>query len=157
MEGVDDDNVLHQDKMLQLLLSRPLGNHSADDDDEETAHALLEEAQIEEEEGVGTLRHSYFQRTHSREVPAEISRSGRLYQTVQRSVQEYSRPTSYIKSQSLFWSSSPRPLPHPPDRSLMRLIPNVSPRPSSPKLTNSPSRKEGGRRLLPRLLRGSSG
>nr|WBR18983.1 movement protein [Cowpea polerovirus 1] len=110
--------------VTQWLWSKPLGQQVAEDDDDEIVDALTEEAEIEG----GLARHLCFQKTTSREVPAELSRSGRLYQTAQHSVLEYSRPTMSIKSQWSRWSSSPRPLPPPPGRSLTSLIPIASPR-----------------------------
>lgn len=127
----------------QWLWSKPLGNQTAEDDDDETVDALIEEAEIEE----GLAKHLYFQKTTSREVPAGISRSGRLFQTAQHSVLEYSRPTMSIKSQWSRWSSSPRPLPPLQGRSLTSLIPIANPRVFSPTLTNSGSHgmdKEAG-------------
>nr|APA23060.1 movement protein [Cowpea polerovirus 1] len=116
----------------QWLWSKPLGQQVAEDDDEETVDALTEEAEIEG----GLARHLCFLKTTSREVPVEQSRSGRLYQTAQHSVLEYSRPTMSIKSQWSRWSSSPRPLPPPPGRSLTSLIPTASPRAYNPMSTN---------------------
>lgn len=107
----------------QWLWSKPLGNHSAEEDEEETVDALLEEAQLEDE---GLARHSYFRKTTSREVPLEVSRSGRVYQTAQLSALEYSGPIMNIKSQWSSWSSSPRPLPPPQGRSLTSLIPTAN-------------------------------
>nr|AEI55841.1 movement protein [Chickpea chlorotic stunt virus] len=107
----------------QWLWSRPLGSHSAEEDEEETVDALQEEAQLEDE---GQARHSYFRKTTSRAVPQELSRSGRVYQTAQLSALEYLGPTMNIKSQWSSWSSSPRPLPPPQGRSLTSLIPTAN-------------------------------
>lgn len=108
----------------QWLWLRPLGSHSAEDDEEEAVDALQEEAQLEDE---GQARHSYFRKTTSRVVPQEVSRSGRVYQTAQLSALEYLGPTMNIKSQWSSWSSSPRPLPPPQGRSLTSLIPTANP------------------------------
>ncbi|AAY90042.1 movement protein [Chickpea chlorotic stunt virus] len=108
----------------QWLWSKPLGSHSAEDDEEETVDALQEEAQLEDE---GLARHLCFRKTTSRVVPQEVSRSGRVYQTAQLSALEYSGPTMNIKSQWSSWSSSPRPLPPPQGRSLTSLIPTANP------------------------------
>ncbi|AYN77814.2 P4 [Pumpkin polerovirus] len=118
------------------LWSKPLGQHSAEDDDEETADVLIEEAELEED---AKARHSYFQKTISWAVPQEVSPSGRLYQRAQHSALEYSRPTMNIKSQWLSWSSSPRPLPPPQAPSLMSWTPIANLAPSNPRLINSES------------------
>nr|AFK28054.1 movement protein [Cucurbit aphid-borne yellows virus] len=115
------------------LWSTPLGDHRAEDDNEETADALIEEAELEEE---ARAKHSYFQRTISRAVPQEVSPSGRLYQRAQHSALEYSRPTMNIKSLWSSWSSSPRPLPPPRVPSLMSWTPTASLAPSNPRLIN---------------------
>nr|AKA60678.1 movement protein P4 [Sea celery virus A] len=126
------------DKISQWLWSKPLGNHSAGDDEEETADALVEEAQLEDE---GQLRHLYFQRTVSREVPQELSRSGRVNQIAQHSALEFSRPTMSIRSQWSSWSSSPRP--HQPrlGRSLTSLTPIAQPQVFNPLYLNSGLRR----------------
>lgn len=138
----------------QWLWSSPLGSHSAEDDEEETVDALLEEAQLEDE---GLARHSYFQKTTSRAVTQDVSRSGRLYQTAQLSALEFSRPTMNIKSQWLSWSSSPRPLPPPQGRSLTSLIPIAKPLSLGPTSINleSPRVDKGPSQLG--LLTASSG
>jgi len=153
-EGGLDAPMFGMQEMHQWLLSRPLGSHNADDDEEETADAWLEEAQLE---GEGLARHSCFRKTLSREVPVEQSRSGRLYQTVQHSALEFSGPTTSIKSRWLSWSSSPRPHPPPPGRSLTSWIPIASSRPSVPQLTNSGSQRMGLGRLALGCLTGKSG
>nr|UYL94428.1 MAG: putative Vpg linked protein [Chickpea chlorotic stunt virus] len=111
------------DAATQWLWSKPLGSHSAEDDEEETVDALQEEAQLEDEV---QAKHSYFQKITSRVVPQETSRSGRVYQTAQLSALEFSGPTMNIRSQWLSWSSSPRPLPPPQGRSLTSLIPTAN-------------------------------
>nr|WEV94024.1 movement protein [Cucurbit aphid-borne yellows virus]WEV94027.1 movement protein [Cucurbit aphid-borne yellows virus] len=113
------------------LWSTPLGDHRAEDDNEETADALIEEAELEEE---AQAKHLYFQRTISRAVPQEVSPSGRLYQRAQHSALEYSRPTMNIRSSWFNWSSSPRPLPPPRVPSLMSWTPTASLAPSNPRL-----------------------
>nr|AHJ59951.1 movement protein [Cucurbit aphid-borne yellows virus]AHJ59954.1 movement protein [Cucurbit aphid-borne yellows virus] len=113
------------------LWSTPLGDHRAEDDNEETADALIEEAELEEE---AQAKHLYFQRTISRAVPQEVSPSGRLYQRAQHSALEYSRPTMNIRSSWSSWSSSPRPLPPPRVPSLMSWTPTASLAPSNPRL-----------------------
>ncbi|AFM68946.1 P4 [Suakwa aphid-borne yellows virus] len=125
-------------KATAWLWSKPLGLHSAEDDDDETVDALLEEAELEEQ---AKAKHSYSAKTISRAVPLEQSRSGRLYQTAQHSALEYSRPTMSIKSQWLSWSSSPRPLPRPPVPSLMSWTPIANLAPSNPRLINSVSQR----------------
>lgn len=115
------------------LWSTPLGDHHAEDDNEETADALIEEAELEEG---AQAKHSYFQRTISRAVPQEVSLSGRLYQRAQHSALEYSRPTMNIRSSWSSWSSSPRPLPPPRAPSLMSWTPTASLAPSNPRLIN---------------------
>ncbi|UIX27224.1 movement protein [Cotton bunchy top virus 1] len=153
-EGYEDEGLLGLRDAHQWLLSKPLGSHRADEDDEETVDALVEEAQLE---GEGRARHSSFRKTLSREVPQEVSRSGRLYQSARHSVMEFSRPTMSIKSQWLSWSSSPRPLQPPRDRSLMSWIPTVSSRPLRPRLTNSESQRMDQGRLLPNSSMGLNG
>nr|WEW07532.1 movement protein [Cucurbit aphid-borne yellows virus] len=115
------------------LWSTPLGDHRAEDDNEETADALIEEAELEEE---AQAKHLYFQRTISRAVPQEVSPSGRLYQRAQHSALEYLRPTMNIRSSWSSWSSSPRPLPPPRVPSLMSWTPTASLAPSNPRLIN---------------------
>nr|AHJ60027.1 movement protein [Suakwa aphid-borne yellows virus] len=114
------------------LWSKPLAHHSADDDDDETCDALLEEAELED----ARAKHLYLAKTVSRAVPPEQSLSGRLFQRAQHSALEYSRPTMSIKSQWSSWSSSPRPLPPPPVPSLMSWTPIASSLPSNPRLIN---------------------
>lgn len=138
----------------QWLWSKPLGNHSAEEDEEETVDALLEEAQLEDE---GLARHSYFRKTTSREVPLEVSRSGRVYQTAQLSALEYSGPTMNIKSQWSSWSSSPRPLPPPQGRSLTSLIPTANPLRLGPTSINLESPRMGKGPSQRGLLTESSG
>nr|AHJ59956.1 movement protein [Suakwa aphid-borne yellows virus] len=125
-------------KATAWLWSKPLGLHSAEDDDEETVDALLEEAELEEQ---AKARHLYSVKTISRAAPPDQSRSGRLYQRAQHSALEYSRPTMSIKSQWLSWSSSPRPLQPPQVPSLMSWTPIASLAPSNPRLINSESRR----------------
>nr|UVK78401.1 MAG: movement protein [Plant associated polerovirus 1] len=130
----------------QWLWSKPLGSHNAEDDEDEYVVSLLEEAELEDE---GRARHSYFQKTTSRAVTPEVSLSGRVYQTAQRSVLEYSRPTIAIKSQWSSWSSSPRPLPPLQVRSLTNLIPTAKPQAYNPISTSLVSRKADAGHSLP--------
>nr|QBC36459.1 movement protein [Cucurbit aphid-borne yellows virus] len=113
------------------LWSTPLGDHHAEDDNEETADALIKEAELKEE---AQARHLYFQGTISRAVPQEVSPSGRLFQRAQHSSLEYSRPTMNIRSSWSSWSSSPRPLPPPRAPFLMSWTPTASLAPSNPRL-----------------------
>nr|ADR74373.1 movement protein [Beet western yellows virus] len=145
--GEDD----HEDKQGALsalskwLWSRPLGQHDAEIDDDEEAEIGTEELYLPEEQV--QARHSFSRRTISREVPVDQSRSGRVYQTAQHSLMEYSRPTMSIKSQWSLWSSSPRPLPRTPAPSLTSWTHTVNSVHSPPQLTNSGSRSPGGGRL----------
>nr|AHJ60009.1 movement protein [Suakwa aphid-borne yellows virus]AHJ60012.1 movement protein [Suakwa aphid-borne yellows virus]AHJ60015.1 movement protein [Suakwa aphid-borne yellows virus] len=120
-------------KATAWLWSKPLGLHSAEDDEEETVDALLEEAELEEQ---AKARHLFSVKAISRAAPPDQSLSGRLYQRAQHSALEYSRPTMSIKSQWLSWSSSPRPLPPPQAPSLMSWTPIASLAPSNPRLIN---------------------
>nr|BBJ35823.1 movement protein [Cucurbit aphid-borne yellows virus] len=131
MQGGGGDEISALHGATAWLWSTPLGDHRADDDHEETADALIEEAELEEE---AQAKHSYFQRTISRAVPQEVSLSGRLYQRAQHSALEYSRPTMNIRSSWSSWSSSPRPLPPPRVPSLMSWTPTASLAPSNPRL-----------------------
>nr|ANH21074.1 P4 [Suakwa aphid-borne yellows virus] len=141
-------------KATAWLWSKPLGLHSAEDDDDETVDVLLEEAELEEQ---AKAKHLYSAKTISRAVPQEQSLSGRLYQTAQHSALEYSRPTMSIKSQWSSWSSSPRPLPRPPVPSLMSWTPIANLAPSNPRLINSGSPRTGPERGEQSLLTGWNG
>nr|QDL88271.1 movement protein [Phasey bean mild yellows virus] len=120
----------------EWLWSKPLGYHAAEDDNDEAADALLEEAELEED---ARAKHLCYQRTISRAVPLDQSPSGRLYQRSLNSVLEYSRPTMNIRSSWSHWSSSPRPLPPPQVPSLMSWTPIANIAPSNPRLINSES------------------
>nr|QIM58525.1 hypothetical protein [Cucurbit aphid-borne yellows virus] len=133
MQGGGGEEISALHGATAWLWSTPLGDHRAEDDNEETADALIEEAELEEE---AQAKHLYFQRTISRAVPQEVSPSGRLYQRAQHSALEYSRPTMNIKSSWSSWSSSPRPLPPPQAPSLMSWTPTASLAPSNPRLIN---------------------
>nr|UDF37943.1 P4 [Melon aphid-borne yellows virus] len=124
-------------RVTAWLWSKPLANHNAEDDDDETQDVLLEEAELEDAQ----VKHLYSAKTISRAVPPEQSLSGRLYQRAQHSALEYSRPTMSIKSQWSSWSSSPRPLPPPQVPSLMSWTPTASLTPSNPRLINLESRR----------------
>nr|AFM68927.1 P4 [Cucurbit aphid-borne yellows virus] len=131
MQGGGGEEINALQGVTAWLWSTPLGGHHAEDDNEETADALIEEAELEDE---ARAKHLYFQRTISRAVPQEVSLSGRLYQRAQHSALEYSRPTMNIKSAWSSWSSSPRPLPPPQVPSLMSWTPTASLAPSNPRL-----------------------
>nr|QXU64018.1 movement protein [Cowpea polerovirus 2]QXU64020.1 movement protein [Cowpea polerovirus 2] len=115
------------------LWSRPLGYHVAEEDNDETAELLQEEADLEE----GRATHLCFHRTASKAVTPDISRSGRLFQRSQSSVMEFSGPTMSIRSQWSSWGSSPRPLQPPRVQSLSNWIPIASTVPYNHRLTNS--------------------
>nr|AYA84109.1 P4 protein [Beet western yellows virus]WEH00678.1 P4 protein [Beet western yellows virus] len=150
----------------QWLWSKPLGQHDAQIDDDEEVETGIEELTLPEEQV--QARHLFSRKTISREVPAEQSRSGRVYQTAQHSLMEYSRPTMNIKSRWSLWSSSPRPLPKTPVPSLTSWTHTVNSTHSHPQLTNLGSQSPGGGRLqllsstgrngtmLPRTNSGSS-
>nr|QDG00390.1 P4 [Maize yellow mosaic virus]QDG00397.1 P4 [Maize yellow mosaic virus] len=129
----------------QWLLSRQIRVEDALEDEDDQVETLQEDLESDEARG----RLLYFQRTLSRAMPPEKSPSGRLYQSVQHSVAEFSRPTMSIRSQRSYWSSSPRPLPPPKVPSLMNLIHTTSSHPSPPPLTNSQSSKVAGGSLRP--------
>lgn len=152
--------------LSQWLWSKPLGQHNADLDDDEEVITGQEELFLPEEQV--QARHLFSQKTISREVPAEQSRSGRVYQTARHSLMECSRPTMSIKSQWSFWSSSPKPLPKTPVPSLTSWTHTVNSTPFPQQLTNSGSQSPGRERLqrltstgrngttLPRTNSGSS-
>ncbi|UIW24994.1 P4 [Cotton leafroll virus] len=149
MEEDDHVDATGVGKISQWLWSKPLGTHNADDDEDEEVVIGQEDAFLADQEL--QARHSFSRKTISREVPQDQSRSGRLYQTALLSAMECSRPTMSIRSQWSYWSSSPRPLQHPPVPSLTKWIHTVNCLPSPPRLTNSESPRTGGsslRRLL---------
>nr|UWJ07810.1 P4 [Beet mild yellowing virus]UWJ07815.1 P4 [Beet mild yellowing virus]UWJ07820.1 P4 [Beet mild yellowing virus] len=165
----EDDHVGKHDALSALsqwLWSKPLGQHNADLDDDEEATTGQEELFLPEEQV--RARHSFSQKTISREVPADQSRSGRVYQTARHSLMECSRPTMSIKSQWSFWSSSPRPLPKIPVPSLTSWTHTVNSVPFHQPLTSSGSQNPAGGHLqrltstgrtgmtLPRTNSGSS-
>nr|AHC97234.1 movement protein [Polerovirus IRBWH108] len=165
----EDDHGGRQDALSDLsqwLWSKPLGQHNADLDDDEEVITGQEELFPPEEQV--QARHLFSQKTILREVPAERSRSGRVYQTARHSLMEYSRPTMSIKSQWSFWSSSPKPLPKTPVPSLTSWTHTVNSTPFPQQLTNSGSQSPGKGRLqrlssterngttLPRTNSGSS-
>nr|QBC36457.1 movement protein [Cucurbit aphid-borne yellows virus] len=133
MQGGEGEEISALRGATAWLWSTPLGDHRAEDDNEETADALIKEA--EPEEGA-RVKHLYFQGTISRAVPQEVPPSGRLYQRAQHSSLEYSRPTMNIRSSWSSWSSSPRPLPPPRAPSLMSWTPTASLAPSNSRLIN---------------------
>lgn len=141
--------------LSQWLWSKPLGQHNADQDDDEEAVTGQEELFLPEEQV--RARHLFSQKTISREVPAEQSRSGRVYQTARHSLMECSRPTMSIKSQWSFWSSSPRPLPKIPVPSLTSWTHTVNSTPFPQLLTNSGSQSPGGGRLQRLTSTGQNG
>lgn len=153
-------------EISQWLWSKPLGQHNADLDDDEEVTTGQEELFLPEE--LVRARHLFSQKTISREVPAEQSRSGRVYQTARHSLMECSRPTMSIKSQWSFWSSSPRPLPKVPVPSLTSWTHTVNSIPFPQQSINSGSQSPGKGRLqrltstgrngttLPRTNSGSS-
>nr|QNQ79288.1 putative protein P4 [Beet chlorosis virus] len=131
--------------LSQWLWSKPLGEHNADLDDDEEVTTGQEELLLPEEQV--QAKHLFSQKTISREVPAEQSRSGRVYQTARHSLMECSRPTMSIKSRWSFWSSSPKPLPKVPVPSLTSWTHTVNSMPFPQLSTNSGSRSPGGGRL----------
>nr|ASS36965.1 ORF4 [Brassica yellows virus] len=153
-------------EISQWLWSKPLGQHNADLDDDEEVTTGQEELFLPEE--LVRARHLFSQKTISREVPAEQSRSGRVYQTARHSLMECSRPTMSIRSQWSFWSSSPRPLPKVPVPSLTSWTHTVNSIPFPQQSINSGSQSPGKGRLqrltstgrngttLPRTNSGSS-
>nr|QSG73619.1 MP [Turnip yellows virus] len=154
----EDDHVGKHDALSALsqwLWSKPLGQHNADQDDDEEAGTGQEELFLPEEQV--RARHLFSQKTISREVPAEQSRSGRVYQTARHSLMEDSRPTMSIKSQWSFWSSSPKPLPKIPVPSLTSWIHTVNSTPFPQLSTNSGSQSPGGGRLQRLTSTGQNG
>ncbi|UWX31915.1 putative movement protein [Allium polerovirus A] len=123
------------------LFQRPLGVHNADEDDEEEAEIGDEMVEFPELQATG--RHSYFQKTVSREVPPDQSRSGRLYQSARLSQLEFSAPTMNIRSQWCRWNSSPRPLQRQQAPSLTSWMHTASPLRLLAQSTNSASPKRG--------------
>nr|QKG32975.1 movement protein [Turnip yellows virus] len=141
--------------LSQWLWSKPLGQHNADQDDDEEAVTGQEELFLPEEQV--RARHLFSQKTISREVPAEQSRSGRVYQTARHSLMECSRPTMSIKSQWSFWSSSPKPLPKIPVPSLTSWTHTVNSTPFPQLSTNSGSQSPVGGRLQRLTSTGQNG
>ncbi|AMQ22792.1 putative movement protein P4 [Ixeridium yellow mottle virus 1] len=139
----EEERTQSLDAVTAWLWSKPLGSHSAELDEDECADVLQEEAELE---CGARARHLYSQRTVSREVPPDQSRSGRLYQRVQRSALEFSGPTMSIKSQWSNWSSSPKPLPPPQAPSLTSWTPTASLVRYSPPSINSESPRTVPRR-----------
>nr|ACF48401.1 P4 movement protein [Beet western yellows virus] len=154
----EDDHAGKHDALSatsQWLWSKPLGQHDAEIDDDEEALTGVEELSLPEEQV--QARHLFSRKTTSREVPADQSRSGRVYQSAQHSLMEYSRPTMNIRSRWSFWSSSPRPLPKAPVPSLTSWTHTVNSIHSPPQLTNSGSQSPGGGRLQRRSSTGLIG
>nr|AAX08105.1 putative movement protein [Cotton leafroll dwarf virus]AEK06222.1 P4 [Cotton leafroll dwarf virus] len=145
MEEDDHVGATGVGKISQWLWSKPLGTHNAEDDEDEEVVIGQEDAFLEDQEL--QARHLFSQKTVSREVPQDQSRSGRLYQIARHSAMECSRPTMNIRSQWSYWSSSPRPLQHPPVPSLTKWIHTVNCQPYPPRLTNSESPRTGGSNL----------
>lgn len=142
-------------EISQWLWSKPLGQHNADLDDDEEVTTGQEELFLPEE--LVRARHLFSQKTISREVPAEQSRSGRVYQTARHSLMECSRPTMSIKSQWSFWSSSPRPLPKVPVPSLTSWTHTVNSIPFPQQSINSGSQSPGKGRLQRLTSTGQNG
>lgn len=154
----EDDHAGKHDALSALsqwLWSKPLGQHNADQDDDEEAVTGQEELFLPEEQV--RARHLFSQKTISREVPAEQSRSGRVYQTARHSLMECSRPTMSIKSQWSFWSSSPKPLPKIPVPSLTSWTHTVISTPFPQLSINSGSQSPGGGRLQRLTSTGQNG
>nr|AHK05712.1 P4 [Brassica yellows virus] len=154
----EDDHAGKHDALSALsqwLWSKPLGQHNADQDDDEEAVTGQEELFLPEEQV--RARHLFSQKTISREVPAEQSRSGRVYQTARHSLMECSRPTMSIKSQWSFWSSSPKPLPKIPVPSLTSWTHTVNSTPFPQLSINSGSQSPGGGRLQRLTSTGQNG
>nr|CRL92750.1 MP [Lettuce mild yellows virus] len=154
----EDDHAGKHDALSALsqwLWSKPLGQHNADLDDDEEVTTGQEELFLPEEQV--RARHLFSQKTISREVPAEQSRSGRVYQTARHSLMECSRPTMSIKSQWSFWSSSQRPLPKVPVPSLTSWTHTVNSTPFPQQLTNSGSQSPGRGRLQRHTSTGRNG
>ncbi|DAZ87616.1 TPA_asm: P4 protein [Paspalum notatum polerovirus] len=129
----------------QWLWSRPIDVDNALEDEDDQVETLQEDLESDEARG----RLLYFQRTRSRATPPENSPSGRLYQSVQHSVVEFSKPTMSIRSQRSLWSSSPRPLPPLKVPSLMSLTHTTSSAHLLPQSTNSQSLKAVAKPLRP--------
>ena len=130
--------------LSQWLWSKPLGQHEAEDDDEDEIVQLAEEAWDEDREA--QCKHLYSARTHSKATPPECSSSGRIYQRVQHSLVEFSKPSMNIRSQWSSYSSSQKPLPQIEAPSLMRSTPHATWLPSALLLGNS-----GSRKMVPQL------
>ncbi|QFP12732.1 P4 [Ornithogalum virus 5] len=127
-------------QLSQSLWSQDPTRFDAVDDEEEILH-VEEQMQLQEEEAL--VKHSFSRRMTSRATPLEVSPSGRVFQSVQHSRQEFSKPTMSIVSHSVLWSSSPKPLPRRPVQSLMSWMHTAKSPPSPRKLTSSESPKEG--------------
>nr|QXG22036.1 movement protein [Cotton leafroll dwarf virus] len=136
-------------KISQWLWFKPLGIHNAEEDEDEEVVIGQEDAFLADQEL--QARHLFFQKTVSREVPQDQSRSGRLYQIARHSAMECSRPTMNIRFQWFYWSSFPRPFQLPPVPFFTKWIPPVNCQPYPPRLTNLESPRMGGNSLQ-RLL-----
>jgi len=133
--------------LTQWFWSRPLNQHKEEEELDEQVETLEEAMWLPEQEAQVT--NSFSQKTVSKATPPGVSSSGRIYQTVQRSQMDYSRPTMNIRSIRSFWSSSQKPLQPPPVQSLMNWTHTASSSHSPARLTNSASRRlDAG--LLPR-------
>lgn len=95
--------------LSQWLWSKPLGQHVAEEDDEDEIETLVEDLWDEDREA--RCKHLYSARTRSWATAPELSSSGRIYQRVQHSALDYSQPSISIKSSWSRLSSSQRPLP----------------------------------------------
>ncbi|UYG54069.1 movement protein [Dregea volubilis polerovirus 1] len=126
-------------QLAEWLWARPAHEHSAEEDNDETVEDLLEEITFPELGVQG--RHSSSLRMTSQAVPADISLSGRLYQTAQHSALEFSGPTMSTKSLWSSWSSSPRPLQRSRAPWPMSLTLTASPLHSLPRSTSSKTLK----------------
>lgn len=137
----------------QWLWSQPLSVEGAEEDEED--EVSLTESDLEAEDLRG--RYLSSQRTRSRAMAPGKSPSGRLYQNVQRSVVEFSRPTMSIRSSRSYWSTSPRPLPPVQDPLLTSWTRITNSPLLLPRSTNLASQSMGSEPLRPPTLMVESG
>lgn len=133
--------VQERNQWLWSLPTAMPGDEDADDEIE----VGMQTAEFPEEEG--QARHLYSRRTHSRAAPPGVSPSGRLFQTVQHSRMEYSRPTMSIRSQWSTYSSSARPLPRQQAPCLMNWTP-IARQHLLPQQSTSSLSQKVGRKLI---------
>uniref|UniRef100_A0AB39A5F0 P4 n=1 Tax=parsley polerovirus TaxID=3238334 RepID=A0AB39A5F0_9VIRU len=139
----------------RLLWCKPL-NLDEDDEDGEDAMVVAHEQWVNPEEEL-IANNSCFRRTTSRATPTEQLPSARTYQTIQLSVQEFSKPSMSIRSQTCELYSSRKPHQPPAGRSLTSWTPTASLLASQVRSTSSEQQKVVRKPGLLKRLTGRSG